>query len=138
MASKKISSQGIWRINIKWRLDMVKLNSIICRKLLAQAEEAKETGMIKLANSIDSAVSVDAEVESIEYSYNQLEEDVHKDLWKAAVNIIKYYNLESADAKKLDKSISVLASEMISEIEQELGVDTIVVGPNEPKVFGQK
>lgn len=117
---------------------MVKLNSIICRKLLAQAEEAKETGMIKLANSIDSAVSVDAEVESIEYSYNQLEEDVHKDLWKAAVNIIKYYNLESADAKKLDKSISVLASEMISEIEQELGVDTIVVGPNEPKVFGQK
>lgn len=117
---------------------MVKLNSIISHKLFAQAEEAKETGMLKLANSIESAVSIDPSVENLEYSYNQLEEDVHKDLWKAAVNIIKYYNLESADAKKLDKSICILASEMIREIEQELGVDTIVVGPNEPKVFGQK
>jgi hypothetical protein len=117
---------------------MTKLNPIIYRKLMAQAEEAKEQGLTKLANSIAEAIAEEPEEQLKEYSYAQLQDDVHKQLWKAATLMMKYYDLDSTDVQKLDKNITVWASEMLDEMEQTLGVDSMIKGPLEPKLPGEK
>jgi hypothetical protein len=116
---------------------MTKLNSIIYKKLCAQAEEAKENGMTKLASNVMESIK-EGGAQPYEYSYDQLKDDVQKSLWKAAVQVMKYYNVDHADVKLLDKGISIFASKLIEELEEDLGADKIMVGPNEPKVFGEK
>lgn len=113
------------------------MNSVIYRKLVAQAEEAKEQGMTKLANGIMEAIGPEPVEEPQEYSYAQLHDDTHKEMWKVAAHLMRYYNLEYADVEKLDKSILVWASRVISDMEDTLEVDSVVVGPLEPRVPGE-
>jgi len=116
---------------------MTKLNSVIHRKLLAQAEEAREKKMTKLAECIESSIGQEAAEESEEYPYTQLREDIHLDLWKSAARLMAYYDMESADAEKVNEAIVHLASKVLDELESTLGVDSIVIGPLEPKVPGE-
>ena len=51
-----------------WRIIVTKLNSTIYNKLFAQAEEAKEQGLVKLADHIMDAIEKQPEVEVPEYS----------------------------------------------------------------------
>lgn len=116
---------------------MKKLNETIYNKLLLQAEEAKEQGMTKLASGILEAIGSFPAEEFEEYSYNDLKDDVHKDLWKIASKIMYYYNLESVDADKLDKSLVSWANKITDDLENTLDV-TDVVGPFEPNVIGEE
>jgi hypothetical protein len=113
------------------------MNPVIYRKLVAQAEEAKEQGMTKLAEGIMEAIGSEPTEELQEYSYAQLQDDVHRDMWKLATHVMKYYNLEYADVEKLDKTILVWASKVVADVETTLGVDSVVIGPLEPKVPGE-
>lgn len=119
---------------------MTKLNSTVHNKLTAQAEEAKERGLVKMADHIKEAIGNEPESTFGEYSYNQLENDIHRDLWKIATHVMKYYNVEAADAQKLDNGILLWASELIGELESVLNIDSTsnVKGPFEPKVPGEK
>ncbi len=116
---------------------MTKLNPTIYRKLLAQAEEAREQGLTKLADNIIDAIGQEPAHEVGEYSYSQMENDIHCHLWKVASHVMKYYNIGFADVQKLDKGILLWASEVIDEIEHSLGVKEYVKGPLEPKVPGE-
>lgn len=116
---------------------MKKLNQVLYNKLLAQAEEAKTLGLTSLASGICEAIGPYANDEASEYTYRQLQDDIRRDLWKAATRLMHYYDLESLDAQKLDRELAVQASKMIEELEQAMGVDSVVVGPLEPKVPGQ-
>lgn len=116
---------------------MTKLNPIVYRKLVAQAEEAKEQGLTKLAENIMEAVGTEPAKEAEEYSYDQLQGDVKQQLWKAAAHVVRYYGLDSANAVKLDNNILILASEVMEEIEHTLGVGSMVKGPLEPKLPGE-
>lgn len=116
---------------------MSKLNVVVYRRLLACAEEAKEQGMIKLADNIKEAIGSEPETEDVTYSYSQMESDVHRQLWKAAASMMKYWGVDFVDVQKLDNSILVWASELIDEVEHSLNVDTTSKGPLEPKVPGQ-
>ena len=69
----------------------MKLNETIYRKLIAQAEEAREQGLTKLADSIFEAIGSEEEPMPIEYSYTKLQDDIHLDLWKLATRIALYY-----------------------------------------------
>ena len=116
---------------------MIKLNSTIYKKLVAQAEEAKEQELSNLAENLH-AVDLHPSDEAENYSYAQMQHDVQQQLWKAAAHVIKYYDLHSADAQKIDKLLSVLAGEVITDLEHNLQVSGMVKGPLEPKLFGEK
>lgn len=116
---------------------MKKLNEVLYNKLLAQAEEAKTLGLTKLASNIHEAIGPYANDEAAEYTYRQLQEDIHRDLWKVATRLMYYYDLESMDAQKLDRELFAQATRMLEDLEQTMGVDSVVVGPLEPKVPGQ-
>lgn len=120
-----------------WRFIVKKLNSVIYNKLLAQAEEAKTQGLTKLASGILEAIGSHPNDERSEYTYKQLRDDVHKDLWKVATRLLHYYDVNSLDAEKLDAEILVWAAKMVDGLEDSLGVDSVLVGPLEPKVPGQ-
>jgi hypothetical protein len=115
---------------------MRKLGSVIQEKLLLQAEEAREQGFNKLADRIVNAVNAEDENLEEEYSYSQLKEDFHRDLWKMAMRYVSFYDLESLDASKLDKTIIAWASKTMDEIEAELEVSSIK-GAHEPKLPGE-
>jgi hypothetical protein len=116
---------------------MKKLNPVVYQKLLLQAEEAKDRKMIKLANGILSSLTPTPEDEQLSYDYDQLQDDVYQDLWKAATCILKYYDVKSADAEKIHEALEAVASKLIEEVEHSLSVKHTQVGPLEPKVPGQ-
>ena len=115
---------------------MKKVNEVIYNKLLAQAEEAKETGLTKLANNIFEAIGAYPEDESAEYSHEELEADISKDLWKAATNFISYYGINSVDVEKLNVVLESFAEKLVEDLKETLDVKNDF-GPNEPKVFGE-
>lgn len=116
---------------------MKKLNPVVYQKLLLQAEEAKDRDMVKLANGILNSIGPTPEEETVTYDYEQLEDDVYHDLWKAATCILKYYDVRSADAEKIHEALEVVASKLIEEVEHSLSLKHTQVGPLEPKVPGQ-
>lgn len=116
---------------------MKKLNPVMYNKLLLQAEEAKELGMTKLASSILEAIGPYPEESPEEYSYAQLQEDMHRGLWKLASQLMVYYDVTSADAEVLDKVIVAWASKMTEELEQTLNISDIK-GPREPLLPGEE
>lgn len=116
---------------------MKKLNSTIYNKLLLQAEEAKEQEMKKLSSGILEAIGSFASDENEEYAYEELQNDIYKELWKISAKFIKYYDLKSLDAAKLDKTLTSVAEKLTSEIEKTLEVDEVLSGPFEPKVMGE-
>lgn len=116
---------------------MKKLNSVIYNKLLAQAEEAKAQGLTKLASGILEAIGPYPNDESSEYTYSELKEDINRDMWKMATRLMHYYDIESLDAEKLNETMIAVASKMLEELERAMNVDSVIVGPLEPKVPGE-
>lgn len=116
---------------------MVKLKTAIFNKLMAQAEEAHERGLVKLAEDIKQAIGTEPIEEPIEYSYIQLHDDVRQDLWKLATRLMVYYDLESVDADKLQYTILNATAQIVNDLEESLSVDEIVIGPLEPSVLGE-
>jgi hypothetical protein len=117
---------------------MKKLSNVIYQKLLLQAEEAKERDMTKLASGILSSLGPSPEEESVNYNFNELQDDVYQGLWKMAACVIKYHDLKSADAEKIHEILESMASKLINEVEHALSVNNAQVGPIEDKVFGQE
>jgi len=116
----------------------MKLNPIIFKKLALQADEAKDRGLNKLADNINIAIQDDSTQPLNTYAYVDLQEHVCQDLWKIATKLIAYYNLESVDAEKIEKIIRYASEKLMDELEINLGVDNILVGPLEPKLFGEE
>lgn len=115
---------------------MKKLNDTVYYKLYLQAEEAKEQNMTKLASGILGALGPTPEDEAVKYSSEQVEEDIHRGLWSLATCILKYHDVSSVNAEKINEVIESLASKFINEIEDSLGVDG-VRGTLEPAVLGE-
>lgn len=116
---------------------MKKLNSIIYHKLLLQAEEAKDREMIKLASGLLGSLGATPEDELVSYNFNELEQGVYDGLWKLAMCVLKYHDLQSADAEKIHETLEVLASKIIEDVECSLGVDNTKIGPLEDVVPGE-
>lgn len=116
---------------------MKKLNATIYNKLFAQAEEAKHQGLNSLASSIFEAIGPHANDERSEYTYKQLQEDIHRDMWKIATRLMHYYDVNSLDAEKLDETLTTQAELLVEAVESTMQVDEVVVGPLEPEVPGQ-
>lgn len=116
---------------------MKKLNKVMYGKLYLQAEEAKVQDLTKLASGIFNAIGPTPEDEQITYDYAQLQEDVYQGMWKIATDVLKYHNLESADAEKIHEKLESLASHFVEELESALDVANETVGPLETKLPGE-
>jgi transposase len=109
------------------------MNKLLYDKLLLQAEEAKEQGMIKLAEAILQTIHQDDE----DLSYKELNNNIYNDLWKVASKIINYYDANNIDIIKVDNIINIIAYKFIDEVEVVLEKDKTIKGPFEPKVLGE-
>ena len=114
-----------------------KINSIIYNKLLLQAEEAKDQNLTKLASDILLALGDAPEDHVVKYSFSEMEDDVNSGLWEVVSCILKYYDMESVDAEKLNSIIELYSSKFIQEITEFLNKENVKVGPLEPDVLGQ-
>lgn len=117
---------------------MKKLNSVVYHKLLLQAQEAKTQNLTKLASGIISALGPVVEDEHVQYDRQQLQNEVYDGMWKLATHVIKYHDVDSADAGKIHDSLEALANKFIEELEQSLGVENVIAGPLEPILPGEK
>lgn len=115
---------------------MKKLNSTVYQKLFLQAEEAKDRNMTKLASAIFGAIGPVPEDEHNNYNFNELQDDVYQGLWKLAMCVAKYHDLQSVDAEKVHLVLESLSSDLIEDVERSLHVDNTTVGPLETKVPG--
>lgn len=111
------------------------MNKVLYNKLLLQAMEAKERGMVKLAESITDAVHLNDNLN--EYSYSQLQDDIHKDMWKIASRLLTYYDINGVNVEKLDESLESWATKLVDDLEVTLNIDHLVKSPMEPKVPGE-
>lgn len=118
---------------------MKKLNAIVYNKLVLQAEEAKNQKMTKLANGLFEAIQFGPMDDSEDTSYASIEmnEDVYSDLWRAVTAVLKYHDVTSVDAEKIDEVIELFASKFINSVEETLGIEKNKIGPLEPAVLGQ-
>jgi hypothetical protein len=116
---------------------MKKLNSTVYQKLFLQAEEAKDRNMTKLASAIFVAIGPVPEDENNNYNFNELQNDVYQGLWKLAMCVAKYHDLQSVDAEKVHTALESLSSDLIEDVERSLHVDNTAVGPLETKVPGE-
>jgi len=116
---------------------MKKLNQVIYEKLILQAEEAKEQNMTKLANAILGSLTTTPAIEDELYSVADLNRDIYQDLWKVATNVLKYHDLKSVNAEKVDEVVEIFAEKFINELEQALSIPAGTIGPLEPKLLGE-
>jgi hypothetical protein len=114
---------------------MVTVNEVLKNKLLLQAEEAKEQGMTKLGQAIMDAVDETSTEEK--YSYSQMNDEIHSDLWKIATHLMKYYNLQSVNADQLDKIVVAWSDKLVEDLELSLGVDEVINSSSDTKLPGE-
>ena len=114
---------------------MKKLNEIVYRRLLLQAEEAKEIGLYKLASGVLNSIGPVPEDENLSYSYGELQKDIYEGMWKLAANVMKYRDINSVDIQKVDEVLETFTNNLIASVEETLGTD--MIGPLDPKVPGE-
>ena len=115
---------------------MKKVGSTLYNKLLLQAQEANDIGYEKLGQAINEAIGSVPD-ESLEYSYEELSDDMYKEMWKITASICNYYNVTSLDAKALDPFMEDLSKEIIAKLEGKLKLK-LGKHTKEPKIIGEK
>ena len=115
---------------------MIKLNNIIYNKLQLQIEEAKDQGLFSLAEAVTEAIGDESREKQITYSSEQINEDIHKDLWKIAAKIIMYHDLNGVNIEGIDQTLISWADKILNDLETTLNVSN-KVGPLEPKLPGE-
>lgn len=117
---------------------VIKLNKTIYRRLLSQAEEAKELELTKLADGLLNAIGPVArdDDEIIQLSHDELTKDIYGSLWKMALDVAVYHDLKMVDAQKMHQVLSGLTDKLLSTLESSLNVEDNV-GAFEPKLPGE-
>lgn len=117
---------------------MIKLNNKIYYKMQLQVEEAKEQGMTKLAESVEYAIdNLHSTYYKTQFSSEEMNQNVHKNLWKIATTLVAFHNIESVNIEKIDEVLISWAEKIINDLEKTLQVSDIIKGPLEPKLPGE-
>jgi len=116
----------------------MKINKTLYNKLLLQAEEAKNHGMVKLASDVINSIEAFPEEEAKEYSRKEMQDDVSADVWKVATRVFNYYQVKSADIEILNKIIIQSSEQLISNLEKAINLKKDLIGKSEPLVPGEE
>ncbi len=116
---------------------MKKISEVAYNRLIVQADEAKQLGLDKLSDVVLKCLSNEVQEKLETYSSLALEQDLYEGLWKLAMNVVAYHDSKQVDVSKVDEAISRLATALLTEVEESLGVSG-QVGGLEPKLPGEK
>jgi hypothetical protein len=115
---------------------MKKLNKEIYNKLLLEVAEAKDQGLVKLANGVAQSLPSEVRNEGEVVSEDKLETEVYNYFWNIAMSVVDYHDLKQLDTLQLNSHIEKMASQTINDLRKILQVQE-VVGPNEPGLPGE-
>lgn len=110
--------------------------SIKVDRLKAQAEEARELGLVKLADCVNEVIP-ELTKEVTEYDFDEVKASVEKLLWKSATQVINYHNVNDTDICKVQRVIDHLVPIVIRELESSIDRKA-KLGPFESKIIGQE
>lgn len=116
---------------------MKKVNELIYNKLLLQANEAKDIGLKKLGSAVLNSIGPLPEDEFHTYDLNELKDDIYDGMWKLALNVLKYHNVDSVNIEKIDKVVDSFVSKFIEQIELSINIDNSDIGPLESELPGE-
>lgn len=112
----------------------MKINEVLANKIQLQIDEAKDHDFTKLAKTVEVALTdSSAQPKSLE----SLKQAMYEGIWKCALDVLGYHDLESIDIQKMDETITVLADKTLSELERAIDKEN-AIGPNEEPLIGQK
>jgi len=115
---------------------MKKLNKTAYTRLKAQADEAKEIGLTKLANGINNSLADGPREEDTYVTEKELHTEIYNHLWNITASVIDYYDLQKVDATKIDTIINSLTKTAFEDIKSALNVKEIV-SPREMPLPGE-
>lgn len=118
---------------------MIKLSKKLYDRVLFAAEEAKDLEMNDLADGIISALGPtarDQDDPSI-FSEADLKKEIYKNLWKLALDIAAYHDVQKMDIQKVGNELDVLSDYIFRDLEMVFG-KIGVVGALDPKIPGEK
>lgn len=115
---------------------MTHVRKKIYDRIVAQAEEARDRGFDELSEFAFKSVGSFPEEEYV-YQKDEMENEVQTNLWKSAIEIIKYYDIVNADIGKINAIIKKCSEDLEKELKTSFDVKN-QLGPFEEKVFGQK
>ena len=105
---------------------MKKLNKNCYVRLKAQADEAKELGLNKLANCINHCLKEGPRVEDNYITEEELNTEMYNYLWDITASVIDYYDLEKVDATNLDLVMKDITKLAFTKIKDALKVNNVV------------
>ena len=121
---------------------MQTIDKNLWNRLCAQAQEAKEQGLTKIATNLENQLTeignngkIRDEKTKFSYSNESFEHDVHQALWSIAIRAADFYQ-KSFDSKKIQTIIEKTATDLISDLRIEISPDG--VGANEPSIPGEE
>lgn len=105
-------------------------------RLVLQAEEAEIQGLTKVAESLTTQITKNADNlrdDSVLYRYSaaQFGQDIHEKLWDFVIRTADFYNV-SLEAQEMQKIIERYAADMIHEISNKLGINHSIGAYEEP------
>lgn len=119
---------------------MIKLNSTIHKRLIAQASEAKSLDLVDLADGVLGAIGPVSREENEEtpiFSHADLEQEAYNLLWKIAIATVSYHDLEHIDIQRINDILPKLVSKVLASVEEAIDRENDV-GPFEMKLPGEK
>lgn len=115
---------------------MKKLGEIVVKRLEAQSDEAKELGMLKLAQSIDGIViNNNYQLDLSNFSEEKLQDEIYNAMWRTAATLISFHDVQNPDAIEIEKVANYLTKYILAEMRTSLQVKPI--GPYEPSLPGE-
>lgn len=117
---------------------MIKLNSTIHKRLIAQASEAKNLELTDLADGVLGAIGpISREENEIPiFSHADLEKEVYNHLWKIAMATVFYHDLKHVDIQKVNDVLPRLVQMVLGSVEQAIERKNDI-GPFELKLPGE-
>jgi hypothetical protein len=115
----------------------------LIERLALQAEEAELQGQTKVASALTTQLAVQAKVgirrndEFYSYPREAFEQDLHSQLWAAALRVADFYGINKFDALHIQQAIEKLGSDLVQEMCNEAGIRH-GVGAYEPSVPGEE
>jgi len=105
--------------------------------IVMQATEAKILGFNRLGEAVLNSVgAVPREEGNFLYSEAQLQQQTYEKLWKVAMEVIAYHDIDNVDIQQVDDMVVKLTNAVVAKVEASLGVEG-KIGPLEPAVPGQ-
>lgn len=114
---------------------MSSIHKVLKNRLEAEAQEADQIGLVKIASNIKESLNEEAvrDSDNYVYAYEDLEKDIQKSLWKMAIRASDYHN-KHVRAEDVQSLIEYYSEDFLKSFRKLAKVND--VGEYEPEIPG--